>query len=1656
MDQDAHMKRIIENLSSDLNTLSSETKRKFASVKDASEGCLLKLRQVSNQKTNLYKIMCESSPEIIRPLTLGCETKQPKIIQICLTSVQKVIEARILNQNSASMLINTLWTLTDAGLEELKVLQTIILLVTTTDVVKHQLLAKTLTIGLRIAASKDQILMNTATAMLSQMITKVFERVVIENKSINQANQNNLKPVDFDQLKVLSKEPPSWMNESAQDAYMLLQDIYLLLNSDQSLWLINISEINKPFGLEILKSILVRYPEIFFYKPEMSFILKERICPLLIKLFSPSTKTKPTGSNANSPSSPPSSQTSSQNQQDQKNFTIVSRLIRIIYVLVKNYFDLLITESEIFLSLLTKFLDNDRPLWQKALSIEVFHKISTEPTLIEQLVLNYDMKQQPEKLFYTIINSISLFMQSLFLNSTNSNQNQQIQQQNTNSSNTQQFSYQISSAQPSFIFKDTNLQLLYPYTSGQIKSLYLEGSDKLEIPYFPDGYLLSIGFSTLQELCKTIQLIIEQNLNQYLNSQNGIPLKRFHFTQEHVKESKNLSLCLELMNSSSNSLLFIYNLLLDTSLDETVTEQILKSLKILIHVTSVLNLNTQRDSFVTCICKSALPFNYTQYVLNLKLLGESGNYRSEQADKQSQIVAVGSSLSQNSPPQLYITAKNLLTMKSILNMANLYSELLGSSWYILLNTLQHLTWTLGLKPTIGSNGALKHINASPVQTDTSMIFTAVQTDIAFICNLLTKLFESTRLISDQALEDVIDSLLKLSIECSDMAYLKNEPCLFPISKLYETIISNLNRLDLFWENITRHFLCGCKHTSVKYREWCVDSICNLIRATFNYKYSNNTSESNKISRDIILQPLDELSNIQFNDVRQKQIECTLSILRLMGQHLNESWPVCLNIIGAIQKEHTDILVRSAFQCLQLVVTDFLSMIKAQYLSLVINVVAKFGSQEQDLNISLTAIVLLWNISDFMFQRSDELNKDLKLSESDSIESIWMVLYSRLGNLCVDPRPAVRKSACQTLFCTISSHGSVLNVDLHWKDLVWTVLFPLLEQVRHFTNTASRERDKLVNHPNFLMHHSRDTAEKQWAETSVLTLSGVTRVFNSKYSVLMKLSNGEFHKMWLFLLGIIENLALSKNSEISSSALRGFHELLGSHNYFSSASSFGQGSNSAQSVAAAAAAATVILPNSGSEKSDSSSNIAIKNLDISEWLAAWKTWLNIGNTLSSSMSIPEYWPPPGQTFLTCYVDLVFVIVDKLAPTSKFTTKDFENFSIILDKLLSIPVLSSDYSSFILMQTDTNLIPLQNSSLNTLKNFIKLFKTSDPSFQNTFISLVFQRLLSFVLFACYNNNTQTNNERSGKPNEIVNVNYVPFGERALIMVTNLYEETASHESVIENCILKSIIQTLYVPLSLKYSCPNPSTWKLSIECLFKILKKALPITFKRSKNFDTMWLDLANTFEDFLFSKNVSTNDLPLETIQKDELIDCQVIDLIGNDILTHASQVPQQFVQKILSILNRGSIYSNTFENFLDLDSSRKLREEFSKSCFETLLRFSFVNTNESSNDANLTRMALTSMLNRCREIIQKYSHDERLNGTIPLPKTNEMIGVLKALCTLMSALKKAPKDSIQPSIWNQVIGLYPSLVECTSSPSTQICGSVKEALHHYFSLLKAP
>ena len=75
----------------------------------------------------------------------------------------------------------------------------------------------------------------------------------------------------------------------------------------------------------------------------------------------------------------------------------------------------------------------------------------------------------------------------------------------------------------------------------------------------------------------------------------------------------------------------------------------------------------------------------------------------------------------------------------------------------------------------------------------------------------------------------------------------------------------------------------------------------------------------------------------------------------------------------------------------------------------------------------------------------------------------------------------------------------------------------------------------------MMHHSRNTAQKQWAETKVLTISGVARVFNTKRKLLKSME--DYSKAWLLLLEYVEKMALSETAEVSLAALKAMQEMI---------------------------------------------------------------------------------------------------------------------------------------------------------------------------------------------------------------------------------------------------------------------------------------------------------------------------------------------------------------------------------------------------------------------------------------------------------------------------------------------------------------------------------
>ena len=108
--------------------------------------------------------------------------------------------------------------------------------------------------------------------------------------------------------------------------------------------------------------------------------------------------------------------------------------------------------------------------------------------------------------------------------------------------------------------------------------------------------------------------------------------------------------------------------------------------------------------------------------------------------------------------------------------------------------------------------------------------------------------------------------------------------------------------------------------------------------------------------------------------------------------------------------------------------------------------------------------LQWNISDYFAHnrsrivtdlpafdghKADQVSKtaakatggsDRDPFDGDSMppfDALWMDLYGRLSDLCVDQRPAVRKSAGQTLFSMIAAHGALL-MKSSWQTMLWKV------------------------------------------------------------------------------------------------------------------------------------------------------------------------------------------------------------------------------------------------------------------------------------------------------------------------------------------------------------------------------------------------------------------------------------------------------------------------------------------------------------------------------------------------------------------------------------------------------------------------------------------
>jgi hypothetical protein len=190
----------------------------------------------------------------------------------------------------------------------------------------------------------------------------------------------------------------------------------------------------------------------------------------------------------------------------------------------------------------------------------------------------------------------------------------------------------------------------------------------------------------------------------------------------------------------------------------------------------------------------------------------------------------------------------------------------------------------------------------------------------------------------------------------------------------------------------------------------------------------------------------------------------------------------------------DAALQIAFFCLKLIVDDFLESLPLDVIKNVITCLSMFSAQLSDVNISLTSVEMLWKVTDFIMTSSRNMGDDVTTT------AVLDVMLRRLLFLALDQRPEIRNCATNTLFSAIVTNAPLLSTT-QWKRAFDDVIFPLFSRVEARSGLAIKSNEEakapeIKRGVKMTLHHSRDNAHKQWSETRVLALRGLSRVMRA--------------------------------------------------------------------------------------------------------------------------------------------------------------------------------------------------------------------------------------------------------------------------------------------------------------------------------------------------------------------------------------------------------------------------------------------------------------------------------------------------------------------------------------------------------------------------------
>lgn len=510
-----------------------------------------------------------------------------------------------------------------------------------------------------------------------------------------------------------------------------------------------------------------------------------------------------------------------------------------------------------------------------------------------------------------------------------------------------------------------------------------------------------------------------------------------------------------------------------------------------------------------------------------------------------------------------LNSKQIYCYKSLLNIAHgLHCVLDMKSWHRILNSL--------------------------AQLDSILSVNKCEDELLILKSALESLFNATSMWPNASVIEFISALGQLTLEYMEALSGSDKKIsvhkIFGLDKLIIVTISNISRVTIVWDMVAAYLDCICNSKSSEIRQIGISSLTKLLIKIFKHFVEYPPAEPEIPSKwknwqKTLFVSLHDLGSQQEPEVYKG----IYTILQSCGGQLDKSgWNMLLSILFQL-----DITSNSAigYKCLYLIVNDFL---QSEEILSCFDKLAEFISKfaySKDINQSISAVGMYWNLADFLGRSGKEA------------EDSWWLILGKLKELGQDTRPEVRHSALHSLHVALSTHGSCLSKHL-WERIMENVVLSLLQKISstYFKYATLTQEIPILEPPTFnesekqetpikkgkknlqisiptdlahplvsetpkfagkidipkedkiIIHHSRDTLEKQWEETYHIFTQNLGKLFRTYLSNLEKydedmLKHPTVKKNWdLLILRLKEGLH-NGTTNIITAVLKAVKELI---------------------------------------------------------------------------------------------------------------------------------------------------------------------------------------------------------------------------------------------------------------------------------------------------------------------------------------------------------------------------------------------------------------------------------------------------------------------------------------------------------------------------------